>query len=181
MYKIIIAVTVFLIIGLVVSYLVVSKKLPAIISDNNQKACTLEAKVCPDGSSVGRTGPNCEFAACPTESETVTPIPDVTSSGPVAPNVSPSTNPSTEGEKITVTGKMICLPHKNTSGPQTMECAMGMSSDSGKNYALSDPNWKFLIGVGTEQKITVTGILKPPANDKYDTVGTIEISNLTKD
>jgi hypothetical protein len=30
-----------------------------------QKACTLEAKVCPDGSSVGRTGPNCEFAPCP--------------------------------------------------------------------------------------------------------------------
>jgi len=28
-------------------------------------ACTQEAKVCPDGSSVGRTGPNCEFAQCP--------------------------------------------------------------------------------------------------------------------
>ncbi len=29
------------------------------------KACTEEAKVCEDGSSVGRTGPNCEFAPCP--------------------------------------------------------------------------------------------------------------------
>lgn len=28
------------------------------------KACTMEAKLCPDGSSVGRTGPNCEFAPC---------------------------------------------------------------------------------------------------------------------
>ncbi len=28
-------------------------------------ACTMEAKLCPDGSSVGRTGPNCEFAQCP--------------------------------------------------------------------------------------------------------------------
>lgn len=28
------------------------------------KACTLEAKMCPDGSAVGRTGPNCEFSAC---------------------------------------------------------------------------------------------------------------------
>jgi hypothetical protein len=27
--------------------------------------CTLEAKICPDGSTVGRTGPHCEFAACP--------------------------------------------------------------------------------------------------------------------
>ncbi|MCX6718334.1 MAG: hypothetical protein NTY81_01880 [Candidatus Staskawiczbacteria bacterium] len=27
--------------------------------------CTMEAKICPDGSTVGRTGPNCEFAQCP--------------------------------------------------------------------------------------------------------------------
>jgi hypothetical protein len=30
-----------------------------------QQACTQEAKICPDGSSVGRTGPNCAFAPCP--------------------------------------------------------------------------------------------------------------------
>ena len=29
-------------------------------------ACTMEAKICPDGSSVGRSGPKCEFAPCPT-------------------------------------------------------------------------------------------------------------------
>ena len=29
-------------------------------------ACTMEAKLCPDGSAVGRSGPNCEFEACPT-------------------------------------------------------------------------------------------------------------------
>ena len=27
--------------------------------------CTREAKICPDGSAVGRVGPNCEFVACP--------------------------------------------------------------------------------------------------------------------
>jgi tryptophan-rich sensory protein len=30
-------------------------------------ACTMEAKLCPDGSYVGRTGPKCEFALCPKE------------------------------------------------------------------------------------------------------------------
>ncbi len=30
-----------------------------------QTACTQEAKLCPDGSYVGRTGPNCEFTKCP--------------------------------------------------------------------------------------------------------------------
>jgi hypothetical protein len=29
--------------------------------------CTEEAKICPNGSTVGRTGPNCEFAPCSTE------------------------------------------------------------------------------------------------------------------
>ena len=27
--------------------------------------CTMDALMCPDGSAVGRTGPNCEFAPCP--------------------------------------------------------------------------------------------------------------------
>lgn len=31
------------------------------------RACTMEAKLCPDGTAVGRTGPNCEFAKCPGE------------------------------------------------------------------------------------------------------------------
>jgi hypothetical protein len=39
---------------------------PQASSSASPKACTLEAKICPDGSSVGRTGPNCEFAPCPT-------------------------------------------------------------------------------------------------------------------
>ncbi|MES2225438.1 MAG: hypothetical protein V4480_01335 [Patescibacteria group bacterium] len=34
-------------------------------TNSQAMACTAEAKVCPDGSSVGRTGPSCAFAACP--------------------------------------------------------------------------------------------------------------------
>lgn len=34
-------------------------------SPKGEMACSAEAKLCPDGSAVGRTGPNCEFAACP--------------------------------------------------------------------------------------------------------------------
>ena len=30
-----------------------------------QVFCTMEAKMCPDGSYVGRSGPKCEFAECP--------------------------------------------------------------------------------------------------------------------
>ena len=38
-------------------------------SREQQTACTLEAKICPDGSSVGRVAPNCDFAPCPGEKE----------------------------------------------------------------------------------------------------------------
>lgn len=38
-------------------------------------ACTQEAKQCPDGSYVSRTGPNCEFAECPIQNPTPTPTP----------------------------------------------------------------------------------------------------------
>lgn len=31
----------------------------------NSVFCTMDAKMCPDGSYVGRIAPNCEFAACP--------------------------------------------------------------------------------------------------------------------
>lgn len=35
------------------------------VSQPPEKACTMEAKLCLDGSYVGRSGPNCEFAKCP--------------------------------------------------------------------------------------------------------------------
>jgi hypothetical protein len=38
-----------------------------------QTVCTMEAKICPDGSAVGRSGPNCEFAACPDTGTTTDP------------------------------------------------------------------------------------------------------------
>ena len=38
---------------------------PITIDGDDMPVCTLEAKLCPDGSAVGRTGPNCEFAPCP--------------------------------------------------------------------------------------------------------------------
>ena len=38
-------------------------------------ACTMDAKVCSDGSSVGRTGPNCEFSPCPGEPGSQVPVP----------------------------------------------------------------------------------------------------------
>lgn len=38
--------------------------------DTEPVMCTMEAKLCPDGSYVGRSGPKCEFAACPVDNST---------------------------------------------------------------------------------------------------------------
>jgi len=35
------------------------------VNEGLPQACTEEALLCPDGSAVGRTGPKCEFPACP--------------------------------------------------------------------------------------------------------------------
>ena len=45
-----------------------SQNNPLVISSTHSgdKGCTLEAKICPDGTTVGRIGPKCEFAPCPT-------------------------------------------------------------------------------------------------------------------
>ncbi|MEK7112334.1 MAG: hypothetical protein AAB875_03315, partial [Patescibacteria group bacterium] len=71
---------------------------------SKQKACTQDAKVCPDGTSVGRTGPNCEFAPCPTPPLTPEPTPEAspsetpnetpTATGSATPTSSPSASPS---------------------------------------------------------------------------------------
>ncbi len=82
--------------------------------------CTADALQCPDGSYVGRTGPNCEFV-CPggtTDSGGLNMIIDDGSS------------------EIVKVGKIVCLPHVNTEGPQTMECAFGLHASDGTYYAL---------------------------------------------
>src|SRR3972149_7846548 len=43
----------------------VTSPVPAPIPNPEPVACTEEAKQCPDGSYVSRTGKNCEFAKCP--------------------------------------------------------------------------------------------------------------------
>jgi len=51
-------------------------------NEEGQVFCTMEAKMCPDGSFVGRSGPKCEFKECPTT----------------------ATNKTVIGQKITVNG-----------------------------------------------------------------------------
>lgn len=54
-------------------------------SKKKEAACTMEAKVCPDGTSVQRSGSRCEFADCPS------PVPTQVSLSPLSSKVKEST------------------------------------------------------------------------------------------
>jgi hypothetical protein len=77
MHPFVIVLLVILLLGIggIGGYYLITKQTPFQIP----KACTLEAKLCPDGFSVGRTGPNCEFTPCPTSSPTYQPQPSLSS------------------------------------------------------------------------------------------------------
>jgi hypothetical protein len=51
---------------------------------HDQIGCTMDARICPDGSAVGRMPPNCEFAPCPVYPNPTGEItPSVTDSGTI--------------------------------------------------------------------------------------------------
>lgn len=75
--------------------------------------CTTEAKMCPDGSGVGRTGPNCEFAPCPGEqpvacTEEAKVCPDGSSVGRVGPSCEFAPCPGEGGEVMCTTEARMC-------------------------------------------------------------------------
>lgn len=51
-------------------------ELPEPLDQSDLIACTMEAKLCPDGSSIGRSGPDCEFTECPVFITVNNPKPD---------------------------------------------------------------------------------------------------------
>lgn len=60
-------------------------------------------------------------------------------------------------------GIFECLPHKNTSGPQTLECAFGVKADDGAHYALdfSAVPFEDYSGIPTGERLALSGTLVP--------------------
>ncbi len=65
--------------------------------------------------------------------------------------------------QATFAGETTCLPHKDTTGPQTMECAFGMKTDDGFFIAL-DMNvlqTQTVPSLETGKHVTVHGLFTP--------------------
>ncbi|HEY0980286.1 MAG TPA: hypothetical protein VGE18_02665 [Candidatus Paceibacterota bacterium] len=95
--------------------------------------------------------------------------------------------PLTPDAAVTVRGVLTCLPHKNTAGPTTLECASGIRAENGDYYALD------LTAVSAETMeydysgtVTVSGHFTPLAvlsSDhwyKYEMLGIISVEELSQ-
>ena len=93
----------------------------------------------------------------------------------------------TDPYRGTLSGVQTCLPHKDTKGPQTMECAIGMKTDSGEFYALDfsmmsqSPVPPQEISSG--KRFTANGLITPIENlssnnwQKYNVKGIFSVTD----
>lgn len=86
--------------------------------------------------------------------------------------------------EATLTGEQVCLPHKDTRGPQTLECAFGMKLDTGEYYALDfNRSPQGITTLKTGDRFKATGIVTPIemlSSDqwkKYDIQGIFSITS----
>lgn len=79
--------------------------------------------------------------------------------------------------EMVIEGRITCLPHWNTDGPQTLECAFGLIDYGGYHYVLRDtsPNYENISSASANSRVLVTGRFIPGSDEKYRSVGTIEI------
>lgn len=62
----------------------------------------------------------------------------------------------------TLTGEVVCLPHADTDGPTTLECAFGMRTDAGEHYALDfSAMSRQATPLDTGDRFTANGLITP--------------------
>ena len=82
---------------------------------------------------------------------------------------------------VTMEGTFTCVPHRDQTGPQTLECAMGMKSGNAY-YMLVDTSgdYSLLSKAGTGDKISVTGQFTKKHDEVYDSEGIIAVTAIKK-
>lgn len=90
--------------------------------------------------------------------------------------------PTTNTPNVSVEGKVVCLPHKDKTGPVTFECALGVLADDGRHYALrSASNDLQIATIPGGSRVQVTGtLLEPSATEKYDIAGLIDVTDIVQ-
>lgn len=67
-----------------------------------------------------------------------------------------------EPYQATLEGEYVCLPHKNTEGPQTDECATGLRTEADEYYALDLTQVSEVVGTfSLGDSISASGLITP--------------------
>src|SRR3989338_1466843 len=93
--------------------------------DGSPVACTMEAKICPDGTSVGRTGPKCEFAACPGETKPVPPVVRI------CPQILRTLDQGISGSDVKEVQSYLGVSQTGFFGPMTARAVAAFQADEG--------------------------------------------------
>jgi len=132
-------------------------------------ACSMIAKLCPDGTAVGRVGPNCEFAPCPGEngiSRNDSIIEGKVSIGPICPverpgmpcQASPEAYLSREIALYSKDGKKLLQTiHFNQDGTYRFVVAAG-------TYILTAPK----VGIDNSKDLPKLVSVKPGETVEFD-------------
>lgn len=90
-----------------------------------------------------------------------------------------------EPMRATMVGAQVCLPHKDTDGSPTKECAQGFRAENGEYYVLDFQLMSQLLpDRGRDESFTASGIVTPIehlSTDKwhnYDVVGVFSVTNI---
>ena len=123
------------------------------------RACPMIAKLCPDGSSVSPTGPNCEFAPCPGGKQPVEPktMPVLPTGGGTSPGGAPGAVPGSTGEGES--GEGNAEPGTVTASPEPQPPSL---PDEPLEAPKGAQSVKFVVEHRTalnDQHVTVHGIV----------------------
>jgi len=95
-----------------------------------------------------------------------------------------NTPSSVAAYRATLSGEYLCLPHTVTSGPQTLECALGLKTDDGKYYALDfNLSSQMPPPFATGDRLEASGVVTPVAMlntdnwQKYPIVGIFSVTD----
>jgi hypothetical protein len=86
------------------------------------------------------------------------------------------------GQTATLEGEIVCLPHKDTSGPITLECAFGLLTQGGVHYGLRDLDQSAIISgeLTTGVQVRVAGtLMSPEPTNKYDIEAVVDVTSVT--
>jgi hypothetical protein len=85
-----------------------------------------------------------------------------------------------ENGPVTMEGTIVCLPHRDTSGPQTLECAYGLLGEDDNHYALQGTGVNGSVTqFPTNTEVRVEGNFTREEDERYATVGVIRVESIT--